>query len=332
MWDVHLVRWTYLFALSGREHLLLSVEVLLLLELLDTDVLLDVEEVVYALESSSVLVQLMQVSLLLGFWTRNRWFLLDWERSLLLERAFFGWVWLYGWLVSLGSSWFRFELDVKVLWLLNCTETLWMLFLLIRDLEIDLLSWCLAWLWSHLWNSFTRWSFLMIGTGRYLLSCSHLGKHEHSFRLLFLLACWFLLFFLVNRLFFTGMLLTEADLSRCSFRTCVKSSIDLALRLLLMIQIWICLQIILYRLLAHPLPHVRIASSAHLHTIIQKLWLSSGHLQAPNRINLRIQSTNWLRNLLICSWRYHTVEILIDLGVNFNIICFQNVAHCDFEF
>lgn len=79
-----------MFALSGREHLLLSVEVLLLLELLDTDVLLDVEEVVYALESSSVLVQLMQVSLLLGFWTRNRWFLLDWERSLLLERAFFG--------------------------------------------------------------------------------------------------------------------------------------------------------------------------------------------------------------------------------------------------
>ena len=79
-----------MFALSGREHLLLSIEVLLLLELLDTDVLLDVEEVVYALESSSVLVQLMQVSLLLGFWTRNRWFLLDWERSLLLERAFFG--------------------------------------------------------------------------------------------------------------------------------------------------------------------------------------------------------------------------------------------------
>ena len=79
-----------MFALSGREHLLLSVEVLLLLELLDTDVLLDVEEVVYALESSSVLVQLVQVSLLLGFWTRNRWFLLDWERSLLLERAFFG--------------------------------------------------------------------------------------------------------------------------------------------------------------------------------------------------------------------------------------------------
>ena len=51
---------------------------LLLLELLDTDVLLDVEEVVDALESSSVLVELVQFSLLLGPRGRRRWFVRDW--------------------------------------------------------------------------------------------------------------------------------------------------------------------------------------------------------------------------------------------------------------
>lgn len=58
---------------------------LLLLQLMNTNVLLNVEEVVYALKSSSVLVQLVLFSLMLGPRGRRRWFVRKWQGGLLLK-------------------------------------------------------------------------------------------------------------------------------------------------------------------------------------------------------------------------------------------------------
>ena len=46
--------------------------------------------------------------------------------------------------MGLRRSWFRLRLELEVLRLLDRAETLWMWLVLVVDLKVDLLSWCLA--------------------------------------------------------------------------------------------------------------------------------------------------------------------------------------------